>query len=213
MAPNRYRCLFDTCCAAAELHYRDSDYRYRMLLAAASRARPTCRTAGEPLDLPARMSVRAAPHLAGTGLLEAVPESTLEALAAASAKDRDGAIGRLQIAADMQDPGILRVGRFGWRGSAATVLQQTAFALNADMGVTTSILPKHFCGQASSGADGRAADSRGPELGDADLELLVRYTSLLAVPPQRHFASEQPLGVTADTILGQGAAVRLHPAY
>jgi CxxC motif-containing protein (DUF1111 family) len=163
-------------------------------------------TVGRPLDLPARMSVRAAPHLAGMGLLEAVPESTLEALAAASARDPDGAIGRLQIVSDLQDPAIRRVGRFGWRGTAATVLQQTASALNADMGVTTSVLPKHLCGQALSGADCRAADAKGPELSDADLELLVRYTSLLAVPPQRHFAGEQPLGVTATTILAQGAA-------
>jgi CxxC motif-containing protein (DUF1111 family) len=162
-------------------------------------------TTGKPLDLPARMSVRAAPHLAGMGLLEAVPESALEALAATSARDPDGAVGRLQIVSDLQDPGIRRVGRFGWRGSAATVLQQTAFALDADMGVTTSILPKHLCGQASSGADCRVADAKGPELSDADLELLVRYTSLLAVPPQRHFAGEQPLGVPATTILAQGA--------
>ncbi len=164
-------------------------------------------TTGKPLDLPARMSVRAAPHLVGMGLLEAVPESALDALAATSAKDPDGAVGRLQIVSDMQDPSIRRVGRFGWRASTATVLQQTAFALNADMGVTTSILPKHFCGQASSGADCRAADSKGPELRNADLELLARYTSLLAVPPQRHFAGEQPLGVAADTILAQGATV------
>jgi CxxC motif-containing protein (DUF1111 family) len=119
------------------------------------------------------MSVRAAPHLVGMGLLEAVPESALEALAATTATDPDGAVGRLQIVSDMQDPGSRRVGRFGWRASTATVLQQTAFALNADMGVTTSILPKHFCGQASSGADCRAADSKGRELSNADLELLA----------------------------------------
>jgi CxxC motif-containing protein (DUF1111 family) len=164
-------------------------------------------TTGKPLDLPARMSVRAAPHLVGMGLLEAVPDAALEALAAISAKDPDGAIGRLQIVSDLQDPSIRRVGRFGWRATAATVLQQTAFALNADMGVTTSILPKHFCGQASSGADCRAADANGYELSNKDLELIARYTSLLAVPPQRHFAGEQPLGIPADTILAQAAAV------
>src|SRR6202011_5308515 len=98
----------------------------------------------------------------------------------------DGAVGRLQIISDMQDPRVQRMGRFGWRASTGRFLQHTAFALTEDMGVTTSILPKHFCGQASSGADCRAADSKGPELRNADLELLARYTSLLAVPPQRH---------------------------
>jgi len=159
--------------------------------------------AGKALDLPARMSVRTAPHLAGMGLLEAVPESQLEALAAASAKDPDGAVGRLQIVTDLIDATLKRVGRFGWRGTAASVQQQTASALNSDMGVTTSVLPKHFCGQATDGTDCRAADAKGPELNDHDLELLTRYTSLLAVPPQRHFKGEQPLGIYNETIVAQ----------
>ena len=159
--------------------------------------------AGKALDLPARMSVRTAPHLAGMGLLEAVPESQLEALAAASAKDPDGAVGRLQIVTDLIDATLKRVGRFGWRGTAASVRQQTASALNSDMGVTTSVLPKHFCGQATDGTDCRAADAKGPELNDHDLELLTRYTSLLAVPPQRHFKGEQPLGIYNETIVAQ----------
>lgn len=163
-------------------------------------------TAGKQLPLPARMSVRAAPHLIGMGLLEAVPESELDALVAASSKDPDGTAGKLQIIPDVQDPSIKRVGRFGWRGTSATVLQQTASALNSDMGVTTTLLPKHLCGLAASGADCRAADAKGPELSDSDLDLMVRYTTLLAVPPQRHFSGEQPLGIPATTILAQGAA-------
>jgi CxxC motif-containing protein (DUF1111 family) len=161
---------------------------------------------GKPLPLPVRMSVRAAPHLAGMGLLEAVPEATLEALAAATVKDPDGVVGRLQIVTDLLDPTIKRVGRFGWRATTASVMQQTATALNGDMGVTTTVLPKHFCGLATTGTDCRAADAKGPELNDSDLDLLVRYASLLAVPPQRHFAGEQPLGIYAPTILAQTAA-------
>lgn len=161
---------------------------------------------GNPLALPARMSVRTAPHLAGIGLLESVPETQLEALANASIKDPDGAVGRLQIVADVSEAGVRRVGRFGWRGSSATVVQQTAEALNADMGVTTSVVPKHACGRATNGADCRAADAKGPELSDSDLALLVRYTSLLAVPPARHFAGEQPLAVGAERILAQTTA-------
>ena len=84
--------------------------------------------------------------------------------------------------------------------------QQTAEALNADMGVTTSVVPKHACGRATNGADCRAADAKGPELSDSDLALLVRYTSLLAVPPARHFAGEQPLAVGAEKILAQTTA-------
>ena len=163
---------------------------------------------GKPLPLPTRMSVRVAPHMAGMGLLEAVPESELQALAAASLTDSDGAVGKLQIVPDLQDPAITRVGRFGWRATVATVAQQTAAALNGDMGVTTTILPHHLCGLAiaPAGADCRAADAKGPLLSDDDLDLLTRYISLLGVPPQRHFAGEQPTGITAPILVSQPAA-------
>ena len=163
-------------------------------------------TAGKALDMPAHLSVRTAPHLVGMGLLEAVPEATLQALATASAGDSDHATGKLQIVTDLKDPAIRRVGRFGWRATTATVQQQTAAALNGDIGVTTSILPKRLCGLAASAADCRAADAAQAPLGDADLDLLVKYLSLLAVPPARHFAGEQPLAVTGPTIVAQTAA-------
>jgi CxxC motif-containing protein (DUF1111 family) len=163
--------------------------------------------AGKPLPFPTRMSVRTAPHLVGMGLLEAVPESAIQALAAASSRDPDGAVGKLQVVADLQDPTTMRVGRFGWRATVPTVLQQTAAALNGDIGVTTTVLPHHLCGLATTtGADCRAADSKGPELSDADLDLLTKYASLLAVPPQRHFAGEQPLGIPAPLLVSQPAA-------
>ena len=163
-------------------------------------------TAGRPLDMPARMSVRTAPHLAGMGLLEAVPESALEALATASRADPDGAVGKLQVVADVSDPATRRVGRFGWRGTSASLLDQTAVALNADMGVTTKLVPKHFCGRASADAQCRAQDAKGPEVSESDLELLARYTSLLGVPAARHFEGAQPLGIHATKILAQSPA-------
>lgn len=165
-------------------------------------------TAGKTLALPTRMSVRSAPHLAGMGLLEAVPESALAALVASSAADPDGVAGKLQIIVDPTDKNIRRVGRFGWRGTSATVTQQVAAALNNDMGVTTSMYPTHACGQASDGSACRSADARGPELSDADVELISRYTSLLAVPAQRHFAGQQPLGTPGNKVVAQTAAER-----
>ena len=162
---------------------------------------------GKTLPMPARMSVRAAPHLVGMGLLESIPEATLQSLADASAADTDGAVGHLQIVTDAVDSKIKRVGRFGWKAMSATVQQQAAQAFNADMGVTTTILPKHLCGKATANADCRAADSHGPELSDADLALLTHYLSLLAVPPQRHFPGEQPVGISGPTLVAQAPSV------
>ena len=163
---------------------------------------------GNALPMPAHMSVRSAPHLAGLGLLEAVPESSLEALATASKSDPDGAVGKLQIVTDLKDPTIKRVGRFGWRATSATVEQQTAAALNGDIGVTTSILPTRLCGlaAAAAGAACRTADSAQTPLSDSDLDLMVHYLSTLAVPAARHFAGEQPLGISGPTIVAQTLA-------
>ena len=91
------------------------------------------------------------------------------------------------MVADGSVTGVRRVGRFRWSGSSATVVQQIAEALNADMGLNSSVVLKHVCGRATSGVDCRTADAKGPDLSDSDLALLVRYTSLLEVPPARHF--------------------------
>ena len=163
-------------------------------------------TSGKALDMPAHMSVRTAPHLVGMGLLEAVPESSLQALVTAGADDPDHAAGKLQIVTDLKDPTLKRVGRFGWRATSATVEQQTAAALNGDIGVTTSILPKRLCGLATAATDCRAADTAQAPLSNSDLDLLVHYLSTLAVPPARHFAGEQPLAVTGPAIVAQTTA-------
>ena len=163
-------------------------------------------TAGKALDMPAHLSVRIAPHLVGMGLLEAVPETSLQALVTAGASDPDHASGKLQIVTDLKNPTLKRVGRFGWRATSATVEQQTAAALNGDIGVTTSILPKRLCGLATEASDCRAADTTQAPLSNSDLDLLVHYLSTLAVPPARHFAGEQPLAVTGPAIVAQTAA-------
>jgi CxxC motif-containing protein (DUF1111 family) len=131
--------------------------------------------------------------MVGMGLLEAVPEKQLKALAEASQHDPDGAVGKLQLIPDPRSPSVIRVGRFGWRGTASTVEEQVSGALNNDMGVTTSMFPTHNCSLAKDDVDCRNANSTTPEISNENVRLIVDYTSLLAVPPQRHFPGEQPL--------------------
>ncbi len=56
----------------------------------------------------------------------------------------------------------MHLGRFGWKASKASVVHQVAEALDFDMGVTTSVFPKHDCGP--SQASCLAADTAKPEL-------------------------------------------------
>ena len=78
--------------------------------------------------------------LFGAGLIEAIPDATLEALADPDDLDRDGVSGRAPIVLDlfMGEP---RVGRFGWKSQRATVLDFGADAYRNEMGITNDLFP------------------------------------------------------------------------
>jgi CxxC motif-containing protein (DUF1111 family) len=131
---------------------------------------------------PAFYSVRLAPQLVGMGLLEAVGESAIQALANADNAGTNGVFGRLQTVTDPQT-GQPRLGRFGYKAGKARVSHQIAGALNADMGVTTSIFPV-LDGDTNSGP---------VELSDGDLANWTRYISCLGVNARRSLTDTQAL--------------------
>jgi CxxC motif-containing protein (DUF1111 family) len=131
---------------------------------------------------PAFFSVRIAPQLVGLGLLEAVSESAIMALADPSDANADGISGRIQTVLDPQT-GQQRLGRFTHKGGKARISHQIAGALNTDMGVTTSVFPI---------LDGET-NSVAPELADADLDKMTRYVALLGVSARRDLTNTQAL--------------------
>jgi CxxC motif-containing protein (DUF1111 family) len=156
--------------------------------------RPTYTFTG---PVPSNFSVRSTPPLVGLGLLEAIAESSISALADPNDSNGDGISGRMQTVTDPQT-GETRLGRFGWKAGRARVRHQIAGALNADMGVTTSVFPNPDCGSSQTGCG-----SSGTEVSDADLELLVKYISLLGVAARRNLADTQAQqGETLFTSLG-----------
>lgn len=128
---------------------------------------------------PSHYSPRIAPQLVGMGLLEAISEDSIVALADPDDSNGDGISGRLQIVSDPQS-GEQRVGRFGWKAGQASVALQVAAALNTDLGVMTSIFPQPDCGSAQSGCG-----VNGSELSDKHFNDLVDYVSLLGVSARR----------------------------
>jgi len=111
-------------------------------------------------------SPRIAPPVFGLGLLEAVPEETLLALADPDDRDGDGISGRPNRAWDVVE-GRQRIGRFGWKASAPTLLQQSAGAYADDMGVTSPYFP---------GTDDP------PDIDAETVETVTFYVQTLAVP-------------------------------
>lgn len=144
-----------------------------------------------PLDPSTMVSPRVAPAVVGLGLLEAIPESRLRALADPDDVDGDGISGRVNEVWDVA-AGAHVVGRFGWKAEQPSVRQQSAAAFLGDVGVTTSLFPNQACTPAQP--DCAAAIEGGtPELADDLLDRVETYGQLLAVPARDRYDDAEVL--------------------
>lgn len=130
-------------------------------------------------NTPTNFSARIAPQLVGMGLLEAISEADIEALADPEDSNSDGISGRMNIVTDAVT-GQSRIGRFGWKATQPSVKQQVASALNTDVGVMTSVLPDPDCGSAQTGCG-----ASGAELSDENIDKLSAYIALLGMSARR----------------------------
>ncbi|MDB6067602.1 MAG: hypothetical protein JWR26_3810 [Pedosphaera sp.] len=146
---------------------------------------------------PTYFSVRLAPQLVGLGLLEAVNESTVMAMADPDDADHDGISGRVQTVID-PETGQQRLGRFNYKGGKARLSHQVAGALNNDMGVTTSIFPI-LDGDTTGGT---------PELAAVDLDNLTRYIALLGVSARRDLTNAQAM--QGEQLFASASCIKCH---
>ncbi|MGJ7506336.1 di-heme oxidoredictase family protein [Variovorax sp. GT1P44] len=140
---------------------------------------------------PAQFSVRQAAQVVGMGLIEAIDEATILALADPTDRDGDGVRGVPNWVTNPEN-GKVHLGRYGWKAAKATLRQQVGDALLKDIGVTSPVFPSRGCQRLDS--DCRNT-SGGTSISESELERLSDYLSLLAVPAQRSLRS----GFPADT--------------
>jgi CxxC motif-containing protein (DUF1111 family) len=92
----------------------------------------------------ANVIVRRVPiALFGAGLVEAIDDDTLIALADAQARGREGISGRAAVITD-RGTGERRVGRFGWKAQHATLIAFGADAYRNEMGMTNDLFPSEI---------------------------------------------------------------------
>lgn len=146
----------------------------------------------------------------GLGLLEAIPEADILALADEADRDGDGISGRPNwvwdpVKAALGDPAPRSLGRFGWKASTPSVLAQGAGAYRGDMGITNYLFPQEsIAGTAlylnyiagNPQDDGQAAG--GFEVSETVVKQVIHYSNTLAVPARRN---------TADASVRAGAAL------
>lgn len=136
-----------------------------------------------PLGADIRTSPRIAPPIFGLGLLEALDEADILALADPDDRDSDGVSGRPNYAWDAGN-GRAALGRFGWKANTPWVHQQIAGAMLGDIGITSPLFPAQNCAPAQT-ACAAAANGGAPELRAGQLHHLQTYHLGLGVPARR----------------------------
>jgi len=96
----------------------------------------------EPAEATVHNVGRLTTPLFGLGLVDAMPDSFFDSLAAAEPSDVRGIVNRVPVLLpNPEDPsqhlGALRVGRFGWKSGIASLMQFSADAYVNEMGITT----------------------------------------------------------------------------
>jgi CxxC motif-containing protein (DUF1111 family) len=127
------------------------------------------------------LSPRLAPPVFGLGLLEAIDEETILALADENDGNTDGISGKPNY---VWNPvaGMQQMGRFGWKANTASLLVQVAAAYNNDMGITNKVFLNETVHNQPQ-ADELDDDA---ELKDSLLEATKFYVQTLQVPARRY---------------------------
>jgi CxxC motif-containing protein (DUF1111 family) len=118
--------------------------------------------------------------LFGLGLVDAVPDAELLALAAQQARRQPGTAGRPNMVTDIVT-GQVAVGKFGWKSQVPNLLQFAAEAYLNEMGITTPLAADENCPQ----GDCAALDCDPVPDVDDDLEDVERFRDFMTLlaPP------------------------------
>jgi CxxC motif-containing protein (DUF1111 family) len=156
-----------------------------------------------------KMGVRIGMPMTGLGLLNAIDEADILALADVNDSDNDGISGKPNWVCDKEKYDICKaqnscdtnppisLGRFGWKANTPSVAHQGLGAMRGDMGVTNPLFPN----ESIRGTDlMNSYKSNNPTFTtyedtgttDADAEFaksIVFYSETLSVPPRRNVDS------------------------
>jgi CxxC motif-containing protein (DUF1111 family) len=147
-----------------------------------------------------RFSPRVAPELVGAGLLQAIPEETVRALAAASG-------GHVNEVWDTATATTV-LGRFGWKANQPSVEQQTYAAFRGDIGITSSLYPTKNCPPPQTACAVAPPSMSQPNLGALEGQAMVVHGMSLAVPAARDVTA--PAFVRGEAVFTQAGCATCH---
>ncbi len=172
----------------------------------------------EPERLPPGVDVsrRLPPPVFGAGLIEAIPEATIVALADPADANRDSISGRAHFVTPpdfvpASEPGGgpgPHLGRFGRKAQVTSLLQQTVDAYHQDMGITTEFRPVENVNPLASRATESADRVADPELATPPVRAVIAYLRLLAPPAPGVLTSRRQRGEALFGSVGCAACHR-----
>lgn len=136
------------------------------------------------------VSVRLPPPVFGMGLMEAISDNTILALADPNDADGDGISGRPNMVSSPDFvPGTElgggagpKLGRFGRKAQVSSLLRQVAEAYHQDIGITSEFLPIENRNPRSSVPIEASDNSPDPEIPAATVQAVIQYIRTLAPP-------------------------------
>jgi CxxC motif-containing protein (DUF1111 family) len=136
-----------------------------------------------PLGSDILFSPRVAPALHGMGLIDAIGDQTILALADPDDEDGDGISGRPNYVWDKRDS-KKSIGRYGWKANVATLEEQDASAAIGDIGITSPMFPEENCPEPQKECL-EAPQGDQPDMSKKQLDKLSFYVATLAPPARR----------------------------
>lgn len=138
--------------------------------------------------------------LFGLGLIEAIPDATIEQLAQRTKPD--GVKGRVGEVIDVTT-GQRRVGHFGWKAQQATLLAFSADAYLNELGITNRFFPNENAPNGNQELLARFKRTTDPEdevdpvTGRGDIDVVADFMRFLAAPPALAKGASAAVGESA----------------
>lgn len=141
--------------------------------------------------------IRTTLNTLGSGFVECIDDSTLQAISDEQAAQSGGVIrGQVVMAPLLEKPDARRAARFGWKDQHASLPSFTAFAASGEMGLTSPLAPNEVTSNGRSTADFDLVPE--PELDGDGLMKLANFMRATKAPPR-----DASLAATAEALWGE----------
>jgi len=157
-----------------------------------------------PLGDDAMIAARLAPPLVGVGLLEAIPEETIVALAAR--EPVAGIRGKVNRVWD-ESQGSTVLGRFGLKANHGSLREQVAVAFLNDIGLSSPVYPEQNCPPVQKVCKEQMVAGK-PEITKRRLDATELYLRSLTVPMRRH--TDDPQVLRGEALFAQAHCAVCH---